>query len=137
MVDRKLLIAGGILVAALIIVFVIAARNRTQATREAVTRPPQLAGHTVPEATFEIDFGKRYDLHCFPAGTHEVVLRRCKILGSAGGMVQRPRLPIGDEELVMPGVYPGRWLVLELSDGRKAYVPPESVRLMEESAEAP
>jgi hypothetical protein len=136
MLDRRLLIVGGILVVALVVVLVITARNRTQASRAAAARPPELVGRSVPEATFDIDFSKRYDLHCFPAGTHEVVLRRCKVLGSTAGMTQRPRLPLGDEEYVLPGVYTGRWLVVELQDGRKAYVPPETVRLMEESAES-
>lgn len=137
MADRKVWIVGGVLVAVLVVVLVIAARNRTQAPRIAAARPPELVGRPVPDATFEIDFGKRYDLHCFPGGSQAVVLRHCKIVGSTGPGAGSPRvhLPGADEDFVLPGVFGGRWLVLELPDGRHAYVPPESVRLIEESAE--
>jgi hypothetical protein len=137
-VDRKVWIIGGIAAAVLLVVLVIGVRNRNQAPRAAAARPPEVVGRPVPDATFEIDFAKRYDLHCFPGGTQAVVLRRCKIVGSTGpgSGAGRLRLPGADEDYVLPGTFSGRWLVVELPDGRHAYVPQEAVRLIEESPEA-
>ncbi len=129
-------IVGVVVVAALLVALLIAARNRSPATR-APAPPPELGGGQVPDVTLRIDFEKRYDFHCFPAGEHGVVLRRCKVLGTTGPGPQRFRVPAGEEEYLLAGGYGGRWLVLELPDGRRAYVPPESVRLIEESADKP
>jgi hypothetical protein len=135
MTDRRLVIGGCILAVLVVIVVVMAARNRSQATRTAAARPPEFVGRQVPDATFEIDFTKRYDFHCLSAGEQGVVLRNCKILGFTGGGIAGRRLsPLIDEELAQAAGYPGRWLVLELPDRRRAYVLPESVRLIEESA---
>jgi hypothetical protein len=138
MADRKLVIGGCILAVVIVVAVVIAARNRTQASRAAAARPPEFVGRQVPDATFEIDFAKRYDFHCFTAGDHGVVLRGCKILGFTGaGTAGRRLSPPVDEELALAAGYPGRWLVLERPDGRRAYVLPESVRLIEESGKEP
>jgi hypothetical protein len=92
-----------------------------------------LVGQPLPAETFEIDFGKRYDLHCVSStGDHAVVMHRCKIIGSTGPG-RHPQVPSPYAELYAQMLPSGRWLVLELADGRRAYVPPESVRLIEES----
>jgi hypothetical protein len=132
---RKWIIIGCVVAGVVLVVTLIAVKNRSEGTRP-TPRVPELVGQPVPATTFEIDFGKRYELHCSPAGAQsEVVLHRCKIVGSTGP-TQHHTVPSPYAELYGQGLYYGRWLVLELPDGRRAYVPPESIHLIEESPEA-
>ena len=131
---RKLILIGCVVVGVVAVLALVAIKNRSEDTRPA-PRPPELVGQPVPATTFEIDFAKRYDLHCAAAGQESLVLHRCKIIGSTGAG-QHPKLPSPYAELYYAqGISSGRWLVLELPDGRRAYVPPESIRLIEESPE--
>jgi hypothetical protein len=132
--NRKLIIIGCIVAGVVVILAVVAVRNRSD-TNKPSPRLPEVVGQPVPAAVFEIDFDKRYDLHCSPVGTQsEVVLRRCKIIGSTGPG-HHPSVPSPYAELYAQALSSGRWLVLELPDGRRAYAPPESIRLIEESPE--
>ena len=131
--NRKLIIIGCVAAAIVVVLAAIAIRNRSEQNRP-TARPPELIGQPLPATTFEIDFAKRYDLHCAAVGDHAVVLHRCKIIGSTGPG-RHPSVPSPYAELYAQAMGSGRWLVLELPDGRRAYVPPESVRLIEESAE--
>jgi hypothetical protein len=131
--NRKLVIVGCVVAGGVVVLAAIAIRNRSEENRPS-SRPPELIGQPLPATTFEIDFDKRYDLTCTAAGDHAVVLHRCKIVGSTGPG-RHPSVPSAYAELYAQAMNSGRWLVLELPDGRRAYVPPESVRLIEESAE--
>jgi hypothetical protein len=133
---RKLLIIGGIVVGVVAILALVAIKNRTGEASHATSRPPELVGQPLPAETFEIDFTKRYDLHCVAtAGDHVLVLHRCKIIGSTGPG-RHTQVPSPYAELYAQVLPSGRWLVLEMPDGRRAYVPPESIRLIEESESA-
>ena len=129
---RKLLIIGGIVGGGVVILALVAIKNRTGEAAHPNPRSPELVGQPLPAETFEIDFGKRYDLHCAAVGDHAVVLHRCKIIGSTGPG-RHPQVPSPYAELYAQVLPSGRWLVLEMPDGRRAYVPPESIRLIEES----
>src|SRR5206468_1320582 len=64
--NRKLIIIGCIVAGVVVILAVVAVRNRSDTSKPA-PRPPEVVGQPVPAAVFEIDFAKRYDLHCAPA----------------------------------------------------------------------
>lgn len=133
--NRKLIIVGCAVAGVVVVLALVAIKNRSGEASRPTPRPPELVGQPLPADTFEIDFGKRYDLHCAAVGDHAVVLHSCKIIGSTGPG-HHPQIPSPYAELYAQALPSGRWLVLELPDGRRAYVPPESVRLIEESESA-
>jgi hypothetical protein len=87
--------------------------------------PPAVAGQQAPAQVQDIDFTLRYDVHCSFADREATVFRGCKVVGFTGPDSQ-------------PGKFSGssvgyfdRWLVLELNDGRLAYIPPNSLKYLE------
>lgn len=91
-------------------------------------RPPALAGQPVPNQNVVLDFTKRYDVTCRDGQTTRAYTD-CRILGYTGETV---RDAYGSDS---KGYYPqfGRWLALELADGRRVFLPPGSVIFLEEA----
>jgi hypothetical protein len=84
-------------------------------------RVPQFAGQDVPNTAFTIDFSKRYNIVC---STSQQNLRydNVRVLGYTGGQ----------EDFIKGHGNFQRWLVIERSDGRKAYLSPHSIIVVEE-----
>src|SRR3954454_2404529 len=106
------LIAGGVVAAA------VALGSRPQPAK---VQPPEIGGQAAPDTVREIDFGKRYDAHCSFFGDEPTVFRGCKVVGFTG------RDAPGDEGTSYSSSrsthqFFNRWLILELSDGRLAYI---------------
>ncbi len=108
-----------------------------------VPRPPELAGQQVPNSVFEIRFEKRYDLFCSFFPEEPTIYHGCKFLGFTG------RGEESNRSARSGGVFSGssgsgsyypeseffeHWLVIELKDGRRAYIPPRSVKYIEEAS---
>jgi hypothetical protein len=91
------------------------------------TQPPAIGGQQAPSQVRQIDFTLRYDVHCTFADREATVFRGCKVVGFTG-----PDAPAGKFGGSSFGYF-DRWLVLELSDGRLAYIPPTSLKYMETS----
>ena len=97
--------------------------------------PPTIAGQAAPAQVVAIDFGKRYDLHCalggsaLGGGDKLTVYRRCKIIGFTAEGQSGSAGSYGPSS----ASYFSAWLALELPDGRRAYLPPSSLKDMEES----
>jgi hypothetical protein len=131
------ILGGGLLaVAILSLLFYIAIPSRRA---PANPRPPALAGQRVPAQLYEIPFDQKYDLYCSFFREEVKEFRDCKILGFTG----RDEEPAGSGSLIFSspsgsGSYSERyfdhWLVLELSDGRRAYIPLNAVRYIEQAA---
>lgn len=107
-------------------------------------RPPELAGQQVPNSVFDIRFDKRYDLFCSFFSEEPTIYHGCKFLGftgrgeesnpsgrSGGGMFSSPS---GSGSYYYDSRHFDHWLVIELKDGRRAYIPPESVKYIEEAS---
>jgi hypothetical protein len=92
-------------------------------------RQPVVAGQQVPQTVHTIDFAKRYDLVIRGYGGEGFVYRNCRIVGFTGGR----------QEASGSDSYQGwnRWIVLELADGRLAYIPPSNVFSIEQTAQQP
>jgi hypothetical protein len=91
-------------------------------------KPPDIAGQPVPNQNIVLDFSKRYDLICRDSQTTRTYAN-CKILGYTGESVR-------DAQGIMSTVYGGhfgRWLVVELTDGRLGCLPPSSIMFLEEA----
>lgn len=113
-------------------------------TRHRAPRPPELGGQQVPNSVLDIRFDKRYDLFCSFFREEPTIYHSCKFLGftgrgeestqsppSLGGMFSGPsRSGSYDSE----SRYFEHWLVIELKDGRRAYIPPTSVKHIEEAS---
>ncbi|MGP0062915.1 MAG: hypothetical protein ACLQGP_04835 [Isosphaeraceae bacterium] len=140
MIRRKILILVGLLV----LLLAIGVLMRWRGSRAAGPRPPELGGQRVPDAVFDIRFDRQYDLFCSFFGDEPTVYRNCKILGFTGR--EEPSEGVGTSGF---GVFSGpsgsgsaysyreffdHWLVLKLEDGRLAYVPPGSVKYIEEAS---
>jgi hypothetical protein len=91
-------------------------------------QPPSVAGQPAPNQNIVLDFSKRYDLVCRDAQSTRT-LPGCRILGYTGESVRDSSGIISKEYY---GHF-GRWLVVELSDGRRACLPPASITYLEES----
>jgi hypothetical protein len=91
-------------------------------------RPPTIAGQTVPNQNVVLDFTKRYDVICRDAQQTKTYRNR-RILGYTGELV---RDASGSET---KSYFPqfGRWLALELSDGRRVFLPPGNITFLEET----
>lgn len=96
-------------------------------------QPPEIGGQQTPASVREIDFTQRYDVHCSFNDKEPTVFRGCKVVGFTG-----PDAPTGGglSGSLSARQYFARWLVLELSDGRLAYIPPASLKYLE-TAKAP
>ncbi|MCU0702573.1 MAG: hypothetical protein MUF18_01115 [Fimbriiglobus sp.] len=88
-------------------------------------QPPSIAGQQAPSQVRGMDFGLRYDVHCSFGDRESTIFRGCKVVGFTGP----DQLPgkFGGSSLV----YFDRWLILELNDGRLAYIPPTSLKYLE------
>jgi hypothetical protein len=91
-------------------------------------QPPTIAGQPVPNQNIVLDFSKRYDLVCRD-GQNTQTNTNCRILGYTGETVRDASGIISRE---YSGQF-GRWLVIELSDGRQACLPSGAVTFLVES----
>jgi hypothetical protein len=103
-------------------------------------RPPELGGQQVPSKVFEIQFDQKYDVFCSFFREEPTTYRGCKILGFTGRGEEsaRPGLGSGSGGFAFSSgsgsyttQYFDHWLVLELADGRLAYIPPNAVKYIE------
>lgn len=89
--------------------------------------PPSLAGQVVPAQPFNIDFKKRYDFHLSSQSGESRVYSNCRIVGfTAGGGGSSSLGSYGYE-------YFDHWLVIELPDKRRAFLPPHQILTFEEA----
>ncbi|HCN75572.1 MAG TPA: hypothetical protein DIT13_00075 [Verrucomicrobiales bacterium] len=91
-------------------------------------KPPQVAGQPVPDRNVVLDFTKRYNLE-YREGDETRKIQNCRIQGYTGEAV---RDATGALSKSYYGDF-GRWLVLELADGRLACLPGSRVSYLEES----
>jgi hypothetical protein len=104
----------------------------TLAPRPGPPQAPTVGGQPVPSSAFAIDFTKRYDLHCSGYSSTPTIIRNCKILGFTGpGEQTRPSVSL--PFVSTAGQYFTAWLVLELEDGRLAYLSPHCIQFVEET----
>jgi hypothetical protein len=96
---------------------------------------PKIAGQKVPDTIRKINFEKRYDFHSNITGPNQTVFRNCKIIGFTGDWSEEK----GGGSFGSGGGYRffEGYLVLELSDGRLAYIPPRLIEFFEEAAPKP
>lgn len=140
-----LIVCGGFLaVLILSLLFYVAVPSR----KPPVTpRPPELGGQQVPARVYEIRFDQKYDLFCSFYQEEPTIYRNCKILGftgrgdgsagsgrdaGVGGFVLSSGSGSGSSSYDRE--FFDHWLVLELPDGRMAYIPPNAVRYIEQAA---
>src|SRR5207237_1388773 len=91
--------------------------------------PVELAGEKAPAKFYEIDFNKRYDLITQGYRGERLTYTNCKILGST-----RPAEPKQSSGLSSYSEYFEKWLVIELPDGRLAYLPADHIDMIEETS---
>lgn len=114
-------------------------------TAPAAPRPPEVGGQQVPTRAYEIQFDQKYDIFCSFYREEPTIYRNCKVLGFIG----RGEEPAGSGRASGSGgfvfssgsgsassyrEYFDHWLVLELSDGRLAYIPPNAVKYIEQAS---
>jgi hypothetical protein len=88
------------------------------------SRPPQIIGAELPVIEASIDLGKRYDIvYGASHGAGQEKLTGVRILGYLRS----------DRDKTTGEYMDGGWLVVELPDGRRAYLRPRSVLWMLES----
>jgi hypothetical protein len=102
-------------------------------------QPIQLAGHSEHAELIEVGFERRYDVYCVlipEQPTESTVYRDCRILGTTDreGVKSADYGSFSKTGRWAPSHLFGRMLVLETADGRLAYIPPDSVRYIEEAA---
>jgi hypothetical protein len=117
---KTLCIFGGLLVMAMLLSGCVSSPEE---------KPPIVGGQEVPNQNIIIDFTKRYDLVCHHGET-ERAYNNCRILGYTGDKIRDA------EGKLAPGFFYsnfGRWLALELPDGRRAFVPSGSIAFLEEA----
>ena len=92
----------------------------------------ETAGRPKFNRLMSVPLHRQYDLYCalFPETT--TVYRNCRILGLTG--VKDDDSGSFSKRIGTPREWFDGMLVLEMSDGRLAYVPPGSVKYFEESA---
>lgn len=82
------------------------------------SRPPQIVGAELPILDSGIDLAKRYDLvYAAGHGTGQEKMTGVRILGYLRS----------DRDQTTGDYMDSRWLVIELEDGRRAYLRPRSV----------
>ena len=97
--------------------------------------PISQVSHTEMEVV-DVGFNQRYDVYCVLIPDSSTVYRNCRILGMTGQDEEGKSASFSSE-------WKGHWdanlfdgmLVLETEDGRRAYIPPGSVKYIEEAAE--
>ena len=99
---------------------------------------PEIGGQPVPEEVVEIAFDQRYDVHTSIYGVEPLTFLNCKIVGFTGKRGSSGASPTN------PGMFSGsgssyrdhfdHWLVLEQADKRYLYLPPNSVKYIEQAA---
>ena len=94
------------------------------------SQAPAIAGQSVPEKAFDIDFTKRYDFIGSSESGNHVLYRNCRILGFTKG---KEGSGSSFTSSYSSYGYFDTWLVIELEDGRKAYIPPNEIRAFEET----
>jgi len=129
---------AGLLMIALL-VYAVSSKTRPRAPRS-----PELGGQQVPNSVFDIRFDKRYDLFCSFLHAEPTIYHSCKFLGFTGrGEVSTQSAPSGggmfsgssgSGSFYSESKYFEHWLVIELKDGRRAYIPPASVKYIEEAS---
>lgn len=146
MTRRGQLLLGGSVVAGLLLWAVLLVYFRTGGSSTPVApERPLLGGQAVPEKRFEIEFDRLYDVYCSFRAGEPTIFRGCTILGFTG---EEPRSSRGGSgfgsgfsgssgsgSASSYSHYFDQWLVLELADGRRAYIPPTAVEYIE-TAEA-
>jgi len=92
-------------------------------------KPPIVGGQEIPNRNVIIDFTKRYDLVCRHGETGRTY-NNCRILGYTGDKIRD-----AEGNLIASFAYGGfgRWLALEMPDGRRAFVPSGSIAFLEEA----
>jgi hypothetical protein len=91
------------------------------------SRPPRIVGAELPITDARIDLSKRYDLvYGAPHGPVQETLVGVRILGYLKS----------DRDETTGEYMDSRWLVVELPDGRRAYLRPRSVLWLLEAAPA-
>ena len=120
--------------AAAVIVFLLMGTTR----RSNVTAPvPQLGGQPVPEEVIEINFDRRYDVHTSIYGVEPLTFLDSKIVGFTGRRGESNQVEAGMFASSSGSSYRNHfdhWLVLEQADGRLLYLPPDSVKYVEQAA---
>ncbi len=82
----------------------------------------------------DVGFNQRYDVYCMLIPDSSTVYRNCRILVMTGQDEEEKSVSFSSE-------WKGNWdanlfdamLVLETEDGRRAYIPPGSVKYIEET----
>jgi len=124
-------------------VLVLCIYGLTSGTAPAGPRPPELGGQQAPARAFEIRFDRPYDVYCSAYSEQPLIYRGCKILGFTGRIDDSARAGQESGSFAFSSSsgsgsysreYFDHWLVLELSDGRQAYVPPSAVKYIEQAA---
>ena len=118
--DLGFFVLGGFVAFVLAVILYVSSTSRGE-------QPPVIAGQQVPQTIHKIDFSKRYDLIIRGYAGENLVYRNCRIVGLTGDR----QLSSGSDS------YQGwdRWIVLELADGRLAYIPPSNVFSIEQTAQ--
>ena len=93
---------------------------------------PALVGTRVPETALGIDLSKRYDIVYVSSeyGSSSVPqhIQAARILGYVGQ-------PADHSEDSSKFYMPSRWLAVELPDGRKAFLMPRGITLLQEACD--
>jgi len=99
-------------------------------------QPILLAAHAEKPELIDVGFERRYDVFCMLFPEQPTVYRDCRILGTTDrdGLASRESSLFSKSSGWEPGRLFDDMLVLETADGRLAYIPPGSVRYIEESA---
>jgi hypothetical protein len=137
-----LILSGGILAGLLFVILIYGVSSQSAPT---TPRPPELGGQQVPDQIHEIRFDRRYDLFCSFYREEPTIYRNCKIIGFTGSgeeSIGSGRASGSGGFSVLSGSgstsyytkYFDHWLVLELADGRLAYIPSSAVKYIEEAA---
>lgn len=97
-------------------------------------KPPEIGGQQAPAEARVIDFGRRYDVYCSLIESAPTAFRNCKVVGFTGPDApaeERSDSSSHHSSSSSAHRYFDRWLVLELSDGRFAYIPPNAIKYLE------
>ncbi len=98
---------------------------------ERVVRPPKVGGTRAPAKIEEIDFNKPHDFY-FRFGYEKPVMHvfeACRLIGFTTPMHDETSQPEWEER------QHNRWIVLERPDGRRVYVPRDSLVYIEDSTQ--
>jgi len=113
----------GMLLAGILILSCGSGQSSEQPTESVSTK-------TTTETPFVLDMSKRYDVTCSVEGKAPQVYTNVKILGFLGKPGKGEK---GRDIVSRAGGYFEHWMVLELGDGRRAYIRPRAIDIIEES----